>query len=695
MQLPTCSRRLPGPAPSRSLWISLALALACAAALPARDVTVVHLSDLHYGAMTFNRALLQHTIDAINAMPGVPYPPALGGNVGNISGVLISGDLTNDGAPSQFPDFAADWGLTGKDGRLKFPLYDCAGNHDGAPACTQDPLRGGVRRLIAERNNSRVGLVNKSPNGLHYAWDCEDVHFVCLNEYAGLENDKRYPGNPAYNRKRQDYGCPAELSLPFLAQDLAAKVGGSGRPVVLMQHYGFDGFVFHPWGEQASWWTEEQALRLWETCEGYNVIAILSGHDGSEAAFSWNGILSKHMDDSIKFGVYHFTDDKLTIAERDSQNGTWGTVAQYPVNANRSMPPELMQGPYLVYPDSASQMIVAWRCKSNVGCKIRWGTDQFLYERGELDVTPSDPADPFYRVALTNLPADTSVKFDIEINGRHAPGLFYTAPTSGARKVKFLVVGGTPETAAAVDPLNKAVYDKLYADAALHTFLLRPGGLAPADATLDQWDARVFSRAAQARHGRYLMSRLPIMSAAGGLGVKILPYANRLGAAYAFDYGPVHVAVLDPAQPCAAGSAQHAWLRKDLESAGNTWKFLVLPQPAWRAGPGAASAELQKDLQPLCEAFGVDICFSAEDGLYAHATVGGVQHITSGGAGQVPQAPGATQAPFTIVKAATHFCTVTVEGDSLTFQALQPDGTVLDTFKLKDSPASLSQFRRD
>jgi cytolysin (calcineurin-like family phosphatase) len=29
--------------------------------------------------------------------------------------------------------------------------------------------------------------------------------------------------------------------LQFLAEDLASEVGDSGRPVILMQHYGFDG----------------------------------------------------------------------------------------------------------------------------------------------------------------------------------------------------------------------------------------------------------------------------------------------------------------------------------------------------------------------------------------------------------------------------------------------------------------------
>lgn len=302
-----------------------------------------------------------------------------------------------------------------------------------------------------------------------------------------------------------------------------------------------------------------------------------------------------------------------------------------------------------------------------------------------------DVKEHLYRVNLTDLPADASVKFDVEINGKHAPGMFYTPPAPGVDKVKFLVIGGTPESAAAMAPLNKAVYEKIYKDAALHTFLLHLGGLVPAGATLDQWDALPFSRDTQARHARYLLSRLPIMSAvapaktADPFAAKILPYPNNLGAAYAFDYGPVHVAVLDPSQPCSVGSPQLAWLKKDLESSKNKWKFLVLPQPAWSAGSGPGSDELQRSVQPLCEAYGVDICFSAEDGVYAHGVVGGVQHIVSGGVGRaalVPVSP--AKLPFSVIKAGQHFCTVTIDADTLTFKAFQPNGDIVDAFMLKE-----------
>ncbi len=125
--------------------------------------------------------------------------------------------------------------LTGKDGGLNYPVYEGAGNHDGGISTS---TRGGdVRRRIIERNPKRPSVTNISGNGLHYSWDWDDVHFVMLNEYAGLENGERYPGNPAYLRKMQSYGNPAEESLRFLRKDLKEKVGESDRPVLIKRRH--------------------------------------------------------------------------------------------------------------------------------------------------------------------------------------------------------------------------------------------------------------------------------------------------------------------------------------------------------------------------------------------------------------------------------------------------------------------------
>ena len=77
--------------------------------------------------------------------------------------------------------------------------------------------------------------------------------------------------------------------LTFLKQDLAQNVGSSGRPVVLIHHYGFDEFSTGEEDPTRPWWTASERQRYWDAIKGYNVAAILTGHDHRNAGSSWTG----------------------------------------------------------------------------------------------------------------------------------------------------------------------------------------------------------------------------------------------------------------------------------------------------------------------------------------------------------------------------------------------------------------------
>src|SRR5262249_25344349 len=163
----------------------------------------------------------------LNKLPGTPFPEAVGGGtVPAPRGVLHGGDLIDSGDrngdvyprmhKTEWDAYAADFGLDGKDGRLKYPVYEVHGNHDSPPG---DGL---VVGKIIERNKKRPGVTHLSKNGLHCSWDWGPVHFVTLGIVVGAD--------PNVKRKRR-YN-PLD-SLDFLSADLKGKVGDSGRPVVL------------------------------------------------------------------------------------------------------------------------------------------------------------------------------------------------------------------------------------------------------------------------------------------------------------------------------------------------------------------------------------------------------------------------------------------------------------------------------
>ena len=227
-------------------------------------ITFFITSDTHYGLSQTVAAANEKTIDAMNALPGAAFPGEIGGAVATPRGVAVLGDLTNDGgspdATISWRRFTEDFGINGE-GRLRFPVYELPGNHDGGDDQN-------VRRGIRERNKLRPGLEGASPNGISYSWDWAEVHFVSLGLFAGSEGDEVV--NPWGRRFDGPWRLPGH-SLEFLKDDLARNVGPSGRPVVLFQHYGWD-----VWGE--GWWSDRERHALAAAIKGYNVIAIFWGH---------------------------------------------------------------------------------------------------------------------------------------------------------------------------------------------------------------------------------------------------------------------------------------------------------------------------------------------------------------------------------------------------------------------------------
>jgi cytolysin (calcineurin-like family phosphatase) len=230
-------------------------------------------SDSHYEAIQKverndrNRV----TIERMNSLPGQPWPDKLGGGlIGKPLGVLVLGDLIDDGDKSGETDiewrhFEEQFGLDGTDGLLKFPVFEGWGNHDGPPE-KFIKQRLSVQRQIKLRNQLRLDkklIARVAPNGLHYSWDWSGIHFIQTNLYpADKQNAKVRYSLPWHD--------PQE-ALAFVKEDLAASVGDSGRPVIIMAHCGFD----------TDWWVLEDWVAFYQTVKPYNLMAYFHGHSGT------------------------------------------------------------------------------------------------------------------------------------------------------------------------------------------------------------------------------------------------------------------------------------------------------------------------------------------------------------------------------------------------------------------------------
>lgn len=214
-------------------------------------------SDSHYGKADRRKNL--ETIDRMNGIAGTDLPGLFTGRVDEPLGVIHCGDILDGPNDTAYRQFEEDYGLTGE-AKLHFPVYETFGNHDGG-------LDQVVRQGSIRRNTGRPGLTAVSENGLHYSWDWNGVHFVNLGSYPGNE----WVDTCGWCHYFKDSFREPLFSRKFLKHDLLKNVGSSGRPVVLIQHYGWDDF-------SKLWWTGPDRDSLASVISPYNVIGIFHGH---------------------------------------------------------------------------------------------------------------------------------------------------------------------------------------------------------------------------------------------------------------------------------------------------------------------------------------------------------------------------------------------------------------------------------
>lgn len=277
------------------------------AVLPAlaADLTFLGYSDCHFEAEYVSGVDM---VGRINTLAGTPYPPAIGGVVAAPRGIVMAGDLIDDGAvtnlyPKQWTNYLADFGVNGE-GRVKFPVFEGAGNHDMHPDMF-------VYNQIKARNQARksLGLIaDVSPNGYHYSWDWDGIHFVNLN---------LFPGN-AWEGEADAYGSVhhPQQALDFLKADLKKHVGNTGRPVVTIHHFRVI---------DDNWWTHSAADAYQKVLQDYNVIFVSTGHQGGGVDNVWRGINWATSNGALN--VHRITpDNRLVIIERFA--GGWGPAFQ-------------------------------------------------------------------------------------------------------------------------------------------------------------------------------------------------------------------------------------------------------------------------------------------------------------------------------------------------------------------------------
>lgn len=300
----------------------------------------------------------------------------------------------------------------------------------------------------------------------------------------------------------------------------------------------------------------------------------------------------------------------------------------------------------------------------------------------EIQIAPlSDTICHLHSATLTGLKPHTRYRYQVRSGDQTVDGSFITAPQAGHEAAfSFSLIGDTQSYNPGLQPLLDAM------GAEKSDFVLHVGDVTDRGNMWGEWKASFFDP------GQPYLNHSTFWPAYGNHdGGPYFPalFGTRPNLYYSFDWGDLHVVVLD-SYGAGTGSAgrpkQLAWLKADLEQNDSKWTIAAMHVPMIATRTGLKSFGTD-DFLPILEEHGVDIVFSGHHPLYRRYYPLGAKgnqpilHITSGGGGG--PVGGYMPSPVLVTGInVNHYCRIDVQPDQLTLIAKMANGTVIDRVEL-------------
>ncbi|MGO4537869.1 UTP--glucose-1-phosphate uridylyltransferase [Paenibacillus sp. 2TAB19] len=188
------------------------------------------------------------------------------------------------------------------------------------------------------------------------------------------------------------------------------------------------------------------------------------------------------------------------------------------------------------------------------------------------------------------------------------------------------------------------------------------------------------------------------------------------GNYYSFNYGDAHFIALDSTDfikddfypdgdgSIGPGHAQYDFLERDLQAAAENkalkWRIVFIHYSPFVSG--GYEVEALRKLAPVMEKYGVDVVFSSHTIVYERSHPlregkldfdNGIVYVVAGGAGAMPSWQLPKREWHTSQSLAVpHFVQVTAAGDCLDLRAIDIEGRLFDTLKIRKGSGGAKQF---
>lgn len=354
--------------------------------------------------------------------------------------------------------------------------------------------------------------------------------------------------------------------------------------------------------------------------------------------------------------------------------------------------------PYLVFNGNNTQMKIIWQLDGTASAALEWGIDT-RYQSGHV-TTQEYNGNHQHAYTVHDLTPGGKYFYRVTVGGTATTGAFVAAPPVDAANLNLFAYGDTRTNPNIHNQVAGEVVKTFRADASYQSLILSVGDLVSNGDQEAMWDSEFFR--AGLGNIRAMMANMPLVSARGNheesgvLFKKYFPMPYLSGHYWSFDYGPMHVVVLDQYMAYAKGSAQYNWLVNDLKASPKLWKVIVLHEPGWSAGGGHENNRtVQTEIQPLAKQYGVALVLGGHNHYYARAVVDGVQHLTVGGGGAPLAKPDQSQPNVVKAVGAYSYVKISINGSTLKGTAVKIDGSVIDSFTVQGStpaPVTIKVF---
>ncbi len=279
---------------------------------------------------------------------------------------------------------------------------------------------------------------------------------------------------------------------------------------------------------------------------------------------------------------------------------------------------EFRKEPYLIYPGEPDEMWIRWQTTDSGTYTLDWGRTTG-YELGSQQSRPDE--NRYHTVRLEGLSPTSLYQYRISGGAAEFSGSFRAAAQDSARNITFYGLADTQYTSTC-----KRAFAALAAHIGLPpgspSFVLLAGDWVQTSGGRD-WDFDLLYETGlnsliAASHP--LTSSLPLLGCLGNHDVDRLAFRGifeqcwsypTVGSMYwSFDFGPIHIAVVDQYTDLSEDSTQRAWLLQDLaEARSRPWTILLMHDP-WASVTSALWTQYRE--------YGVDLILAGHNHRHSY-----------------------------------------------------------------------------